>query len=324
MVNLSLGGSQWSETERDAIDAVLAAGKVVVASAGNTGDRIPQYPAVLPGRGLGRGHRRRRRDRRLLLLRQGRRGRPRRLRGRGRGPRLRPGPRLPRRRRRRGGLQQRHLVRRPDRLRRARPGRQPHPAGGPAGAGSQRRRATTRAAPATPSSGRTGWSTPGRSWPPTTRRPPALVLETTGGAGRHRIGSGDGQLPAPRHHLCRLRLPGRRRGGRQPGHGQLRRRRRRHRRLRGRRRRRRHLQGHPGQRRRWSRASRRSSPPPPSTGRRRPARCRCWRWPPTTRRPGSTWPTWPTTAPGGGWTASTATTWTTSTPSPSAGATGST
>ena len=44
VVNLSLGGSQWSQTERDAIDAVLAQGKVVVASAGNTGDRIPPVP----------------------------------------------------------------------------------------------------------------------------------------------------------------------------------------------------------------------------------------------------------------------------------------
>jgi subtilisin family serine protease len=49
VVNLSLGGSQWSQAERDAVDAVLAAGKAVVASAGNTGDRIPQYPAAFPG-----------------------------------------------------------------------------------------------------------------------------------------------------------------------------------------------------------------------------------------------------------------------------------
>jgi len=49
VVNLSLGGSQWSQAERDAIDTVLAAGKVVVASAGNTGDRIPQYPAAFSG-----------------------------------------------------------------------------------------------------------------------------------------------------------------------------------------------------------------------------------------------------------------------------------
>jgi hypothetical protein len=49
VVNLSLGGSQWSEAEQEGIDAVLAAGKTVVASAGNTGDRIPQYPAAFPG-----------------------------------------------------------------------------------------------------------------------------------------------------------------------------------------------------------------------------------------------------------------------------------
>ena len=49
VVNLSLGGSQWSEAEQEGIDAVLASGKTVVASAGNTGDRIPQYPAAFPG-----------------------------------------------------------------------------------------------------------------------------------------------------------------------------------------------------------------------------------------------------------------------------------
>jgi subtilisin family serine protease len=49
VVNLSLGGSQWSEAERQAIAIALAAGKVVVASAGNTGDRVPQYPAAFPG-----------------------------------------------------------------------------------------------------------------------------------------------------------------------------------------------------------------------------------------------------------------------------------
>jgi hypothetical protein len=49
VVNLSLGGSQWSEAEQQAIAIVLAAGKTVVASAGNTGDRIPQYPAAFPG-----------------------------------------------------------------------------------------------------------------------------------------------------------------------------------------------------------------------------------------------------------------------------------
>jgi Subtilase family len=49
VVNLSLGGSQWSAGEQEAIDAVLDAGKAVVASAGNSGDRIPRYPAAFPG-----------------------------------------------------------------------------------------------------------------------------------------------------------------------------------------------------------------------------------------------------------------------------------
>src|SRR4029450_5989392 len=49
VVTLSLGGSQWSEAEQQAIAIVLATGKVVVASAGNTGDRIPQDPAAFPG-----------------------------------------------------------------------------------------------------------------------------------------------------------------------------------------------------------------------------------------------------------------------------------
>jgi Subtilase family len=49
VVNLSLGGTQWSDTEKEAVDAVLDADKLVVASAGNNGDRIPQYPAAFPG-----------------------------------------------------------------------------------------------------------------------------------------------------------------------------------------------------------------------------------------------------------------------------------
>ena len=76
VVNLSLGGSRWSAAEQEGVDAVLATGKTVVASAGNTGDRVPQYPAAFPGV-ISVGDRRRRPDRRLLLLRQGRRGRPR-------------------------------------------------------------------------------------------------------------------------------------------------------------------------------------------------------------------------------------------------------
>jgi hypothetical protein len=49
VVNLSLGGSQRSQTEQDDVAALLHAGKVVVAAAGNTGDRVPQYPAAFPG-----------------------------------------------------------------------------------------------------------------------------------------------------------------------------------------------------------------------------------------------------------------------------------
>jgi hypothetical protein len=49
VVNLSLGGSQWSRTEQVDVRRLLDAGKVVVAAAGNTGDRIPQYPAAFPG-----------------------------------------------------------------------------------------------------------------------------------------------------------------------------------------------------------------------------------------------------------------------------------
>jgi Subtilase family len=49
VVNLSLGGSQWSQTEQDDVAALLDVGKVVVAAAGNTGDRAPQYPAAFPG-----------------------------------------------------------------------------------------------------------------------------------------------------------------------------------------------------------------------------------------------------------------------------------
>jgi Subtilase family len=49
VVNLSLGGPQWSRTEQEAIGALLADGKVVVAAAGNDGAHVPRYPAAYPG-----------------------------------------------------------------------------------------------------------------------------------------------------------------------------------------------------------------------------------------------------------------------------------
>jgi subtilase family protein/fervidolysin-like protein len=49
VVNLSLGGAEWSAGEQAAIDAVLDAGKVVVAASGNNGDHLPLYPAAYPG-----------------------------------------------------------------------------------------------------------------------------------------------------------------------------------------------------------------------------------------------------------------------------------
>ena len=49
VVNLSLGGPQSSTVEQNAINAVLNAGKSVVASSGNDGNYLPQYPAGYPG-----------------------------------------------------------------------------------------------------------------------------------------------------------------------------------------------------------------------------------------------------------------------------------
>ncbi|HEX6674247.1 MAG TPA: S8 family serine peptidase [Actinomycetes bacterium] len=49
VVNMSLGGSQSSQAEQNAVAAVLASGKTVVASAGNGGDYYPSYPASYPG-----------------------------------------------------------------------------------------------------------------------------------------------------------------------------------------------------------------------------------------------------------------------------------
>ena len=49
VVNLSLGGPQWSVGESNAVQAVLEAGIPVVASAGNDGNYVPSYPAAYHG-----------------------------------------------------------------------------------------------------------------------------------------------------------------------------------------------------------------------------------------------------------------------------------
>ncbi|HEV8651685.1 MAG TPA: S8 family serine peptidase [Actinomycetes bacterium] len=49
VVNLSLGGSQPSTPERNAINAVLSAGKSIAAASGNDGNYLPHYPAGYPG-----------------------------------------------------------------------------------------------------------------------------------------------------------------------------------------------------------------------------------------------------------------------------------
>jgi serine protease len=49
VINLSLGGPQPSSTVDAAIAQVRAAGLVVVAAAGNSGDDLPSYPAASPG-----------------------------------------------------------------------------------------------------------------------------------------------------------------------------------------------------------------------------------------------------------------------------------
>ena len=324
VVNLSLGGSQWSQTERDAIDAVLAEGKVVVASAGNTGDRIPQYPASFPG-----------------VVSVGATDDAGEIAGFssfGKVDVVAPGDcvavvELP------GFDQDRGCP-------------------GDDGAGVAFNSGTSFAAPiasgvvalaasrtplvarlalaASADEGNPAGAGDAKQWghglvdagafvaAHDDGAPPALVLETTGGAGDgHRIGSGDGQLPHPGTTYVAYAFQAVDGVAANPGTASF--------------------AGAtdapppsrpspatrppsrpPWTAARWSRGSRRSSSAPPSTGRRRPARRRRWRWPTTTRRPGSTWPRSPTTAPGGGWTASTATTWTTSTPSPSARATSST
>ena len=49
VVNLSVGGSVYSDALRDAVDYARMAGAVVVAAAGNSGTDAPMYPAAYPG-----------------------------------------------------------------------------------------------------------------------------------------------------------------------------------------------------------------------------------------------------------------------------------
>ncbi len=49
VLNLSLGGPAPTQTERDAVDAALGAGAIVVAAAGNDGSFTARYPAAFPG-----------------------------------------------------------------------------------------------------------------------------------------------------------------------------------------------------------------------------------------------------------------------------------
>jgi thermitase len=49
VVNLSLGGTAWSQTLCDAVAAALQRGAIVVAAAGNNGSSAPFYPAACPG-----------------------------------------------------------------------------------------------------------------------------------------------------------------------------------------------------------------------------------------------------------------------------------
>jgi hypothetical protein len=49
VVNLSLGSLVPSQAEEDAVNAVLAAGKTIVAASGNDGSYLPSYPAAYPG-----------------------------------------------------------------------------------------------------------------------------------------------------------------------------------------------------------------------------------------------------------------------------------
>ncbi len=49
VINLSLGGTEPSASEKAAIEAAIAKGVLVVAAAGNDGDSVRQYPASYPG-----------------------------------------------------------------------------------------------------------------------------------------------------------------------------------------------------------------------------------------------------------------------------------
>jgi hypothetical protein len=324
VVNLSLGGSQWSQTERDAVDAVLDAGKVVVASAGNTGDRIPQYPAAFPGV--------------ISVGATDDAGEIASFSSFGKVDVVAPGDcvavvELP------GFDQARGCP-------------------GDTEAGVAFNSGTSFAAPIasgllalaasrTPLVARLalaasadednpggasdakqwgmGSSTPGPSWPPTTPAPPRPWSWRRPAARGTPTGSGpataSSRTPAPptsptpsrpstgwpptRARPASKAPPPAPAPSRPPPAT-------------------RPPSRPPWTADRWTPGSRRSWSAPPSTGSRWTTRRRCWCWPTTTRPPGSTWPTWPTTAPGGGWTASTATTSMTSTPSPSARATGST
>jgi subtilisin family serine protease/flagellar hook assembly protein FlgD len=49
IINLSLGGTDYSSSERNAVEYAISKGVLVVAAAGNDGDRAKQYPAAYPG-----------------------------------------------------------------------------------------------------------------------------------------------------------------------------------------------------------------------------------------------------------------------------------
>jgi thermitase len=49
VVNLSLGGTGFSQTLCDAVTSALNSGTLIVAAAGNSGNSVPSYPAACPG-----------------------------------------------------------------------------------------------------------------------------------------------------------------------------------------------------------------------------------------------------------------------------------